>query len=98
MDQPFRLERFPRPGYDDFRITYDAARYDSPYSAIPAFARDLSNELGYFYESVRIRLRRMKASNDLRDRTAGLMAMTVEKRVIVSIPRFFKSFVDCSTL
>lgn len=38
MDQPFKLERFPRQGYDDFRITYDAARYDSPYSAIPAFA------------------------------------------------------------
>jgi hypothetical protein len=91
MDQPFRLERFPRQGYDDFRITYDAARYDSPYSAIPAFARDLSNELGYFYESVRIRLRRMKASNDLRDRTARLMAMTVEKKIIAGIPRFFKS-------
>lgn len=57
----------------------------------PPSPRDLSNELGYFYESVRIRLRRMKASNDLRDRTARLMAMTVEKAVIAGIPRFFKS-------
>jgi len=91
MKAPYLLQRTPREGHDEITLTYDSARYNSAFAAMPTVCRRLAGELAYFYECARKRERRIRIIFRLRSETERLMAITIQRGWGRAMVRFFKS-------
>lgn len=87
----YKLELDSRDSRDGLLIEYDPAVYDSAYDAIPSVCRTLASELGSYYRSVRMRVRRGRAVADLQIQTDELLGLALSRGSVANVWRFLKS-------